>query len=199
MPIAPETLFSQAGASYAGVTRWGVAPASTTPGVYALSLSNDPACGAGVAVPAISSARVAAWIARVPAIRLDGEIPRPTDVAAHIATYWHAGESIVYIGKATSLRRRLREYFSHTLGNRSPHAGGHWLKTLDNLGDLWIHFAECSDEPAARSIERDALAAFQRHVLSYSPRLDASPRRAIPFANRAYGGRKQTRLSPETL
>lgn len=132
-------------------------------------------------------------------MRFDGAIPRPSDVAGFIAELWHPGESIVYIGKATSLRSRLSQFFSHTLGNSSPHMGGHWLKTLANIEDLWIHFAVCSNEAEARTAEDAALDAFQEHVLSYSPRLASTPTIGIPFANRTHRGRKQTRLSGENL
>lgn len=199
MPIAPHTLFSQAGVCRAGVTRWGTAPALSTPGVYAVSLSSDPSCGDGMPGPAINAAAVAAWIARVPNMRLDGAIPDPVDLAAYLATFWHAGESVVYIGKATSLNSRLSQFFTHTLGSRSPHKGGHWLKALENIGDLWVHFAACGDATAARHAESGALDVFQRHVLTHRSDLAPSPRMAIPFANRVHGGRKQRRLTSETV
>src|SRR5437879_2359420 len=58
-----------------------------------------------------------------------------------VASFWLPDEVILYVGKATSLSTRVRQYYSTPLGARSPHAGGHFLKTLSILGELTVHFA----------------------------------------------------------
>src|SRR4051812_27040174 len=131
MPISPVDLFERVRLSVAGTVRWGHVPATDEPGVYAISLCDDPSCNAGLLPQApVDPARVAAWIARVPTFTYRGKAAIATDVVAFLQTFWFPDESIVYIGKANCLSSRLQQYRGHKLGHRSPHAGGHWLKTL---------------------------------------------------------------------
>ncbi|MBS0197696.1 MAG: hypothetical protein JSR77_13155 [Planctomycetes bacterium] len=199
MPIAPNALFEQVGLACAGSSRWGTRPNTASVGVYAISLSPDPKACASLPAPNFSAVQIAKWIAHVPAMRLRGQPPTPVAIADHLRTFWHPEETIVYIGKATSLSSRVPQFFGHTLGNSSPHKGGHWLKALVNLQDLHIHWACCDNESQARAYEDAALTAFRNQVLAYRTDLHATPVIAIPFANRTHEGRKQSALSPETL
>ncbi len=91
-------------------------------------------------------------------LTVDGIPATPNLLAERLGHFWIPNEPILYIGKAsTSLRTRVRQYYSTKLGARSPHAGGWWLKTLDELDQLYIHFALCHD---ATEREQQMLAAF---------------------------------------
>jgi hypothetical protein len=93
-----------------------------------------------------------------PELRLDGERPSVEALAARIAQFWLADETVLYVGLAgTSLGTRVNQYYKTPLGARRPHAGGYFLKVLANLNDLKVHFAACDDPDQA---EDSMLATF---------------------------------------
>lgn len=185
MPIAPHAMFESAGLALAGTVRWGELPATDAPGVYAISLCSDPRRNEGLLSKApIDQARVSAWVERVPTFQFFRQLkPEPRRVVEFLSGFWLEDETIVYIGKATSLHARLGQYKRHKLGNRSPHAGGHWIKTLSNLDRMYIHFCVCPTVTIAECKEDAALAIFKRQV---SPAIRVRLHNPIPFANREH-------------
>lgn len=175
-------------------------PATDAPGVYAVSLSSNPLDNGGLLPKAsINEARVRAWMDRVPAFCFRGRLnPDPAEVAEVLNEFWLPDENIVYIGKATCIRKRLDQLYRHKLGNRSPHAGGHWLKTLFNLGELYIHYCTCPTADTAERKEDEALAAFKAQV---SARWRRRIQNAISFATRAHpaGFPKQREIRNDVL
>lgn len=163
---------------------WGTNVPLAAPGVYLVE-TPEPLAGAPLDHQVLS-----AWIERVSSLRVDGDRPTPAVLAERLASFWIPDETVVYIGRAgTSVATRLRAYYSTSLGNRGPHAGGHWIKTLAGLATFRVWWAE-SDEPA---LAEDTL-------------LDAFARRhggglVLPFANRqtAHGARKAHGITGSTL
>jgi hypothetical protein len=199
MPIAASQLFDQIGLEIKGIVRWGSPVPCKSSGVYAVSLCDDPERNAGLIPKApVSNALVGRWIRYVPTFSFDGK-PRPSPpiVAAFLASMWLPDESIVYLGKATCLKKRLRQFHKHTLGNPKPHAGGHWLKTLTILERMHIFFCECRSAAEAEDKEKEALRAFVAQVSKRTLKGLYNAQLPIPFANREYpkGTRKQFRIS----
>jgi hypothetical protein len=157
-----------------GPVRWGDPIPSTAPGVYVVSLPELQQ-----AAP-IDDVALRKWIARVPTMRLDGTVPTVARLRARLASFWLPTERIVYIGLAgTSLAKRVGQYYRTPLGDRAPHAGGHWIKTLSVLADAQIHWAKADDPHAA---EAELLATFGRRVdPTTTTRLPGGP--ILPFAN----------------
>jgi hypothetical protein len=203
VPIAVANLFGRVGLAVMGSVRWGSPVPTDAPGVYAVAMSNDPARNAGLLPKApVSVAIVRQWIERVPAFTFDEKLrPSATAVANFIAGFWLPDESIVYIGKATCLNTRLDDFLGHRLGSRSPHKGGHWLKTLSNLDDLRIFFCKCRSRADAEKQEGDALTLFKDQVSARSLRTVRNPQLPIPFANREHPRRnfKQHRIKNDVL
>ena len=57
--------------------------------------------------------------------------------------FWLPDENILYIGKTDcvgGLKKRIGQYYSTEIGERKPHAGGHWIKTLNILNELFVHY-----------------------------------------------------------
>lgn len=125
-------------------------------------------------------------------------MPQASDVVEVLGSFWLIDEPIIYIGKASSLRQRLGQYFRHELGDRRPHAGGHWIKTLECLQSTFIHYAETATESDARKKEDDALTIFKAGVSSQHRSRITNP---IPFANREHprGSRKQRDIGHDVL
>ena len=200
MPISPAELFRAAGVLYSGAVPWGTRPPVSDSGIYAVSLSsNRDAADVVHANAPIAVSAVRTWLGRVPGLQLDGN-PEPTaeDVAACLSTFWLPDESIVYIGKATKLNNRLGQFFNHKLGERRPHAGGHWLKALSVLNKCTIHYGKCGDP---ETFESKALDAFVDQASAETKSTIANSGLPIPFANRAHpqGNRKQTRIGKDTV
>ena len=185
MPSTVLGILDQVGLSLSGHTEWGQDVAAGEPGIYFVSLSADPGANLGTYTLApISLAAVQRWLAAVPMLTLDGIVQPPADsLVEFLSRFWLPDENIVYIGKATGLHSRTHQLFGHALGRRSPHAGGHWIKTLSCLERLHVHFAECVSADAASNKERCALRVFASQVspcaLSRLQALDV----AVPFAN----------------
>ena len=176
-------LFRAAKLTEQGPVRWGEPIPSRRPGVYVVE-ALSPSISAPFSMPAIE-----AWIERVPGIRVDGA---PTDAKAlrkRLDEFWISSETVVYVGRAgTDIGGRVRAYYRTPLGDPRPHAGGHWLKTLSNLDQFRVWWAETDDPIDA---ERRLLWAFaDRHAVGF-----------LPFANRqdADGDPKDHGITRSTL
>ena len=183
MPTSPSQLLGQVGCAITGSVSWGTKPASDEQGVYVVSLHGDPDKEDGLPEAPVSEATVAAWIERVPSLILDGGQPKPIDLMQRLARYWLPDEAIVYIGKATSLRKRLGQYYSTPLGDRRPHAGGHWIKTLTNLTSLTVHYAELDKVADPEAVEKQILLKFSQAVSRQTRAAHPQQDLTIPFAN----------------
>lgn len=203
MPIAAAELFGECNLTVGEVVRWGGRVTTTAPGVYAVSLSANGSANAGLCSDGpVSKALVQEWIARVPGFLFDGMgSPNPEEVTTFLQKNWLPDESIVYIGKATSLRARLGQLFRHRLGDCRPHAGGHWLKALSLLSDCHVFIVPCETVAIAEAKEQELLGAFVRQVSSATTKALYCRGLPIPFANREYppGVRKQARISRDVL
>ena len=182
MPSTVSELLHSASLKLGGVVWWSTPVPTRMPGVYVVSLSPDPGQNNGVVATApINWDIVAEWIARVPTLELDGERgPDPGRLARRIGAFWLADENVLYIRKATSLRSRVGDYYRTPLGDRRPHAGGHWIKTLSLLNETRVYFAEASDPPDA---EARLMKAFIAGVSQIATRQVRDPSRPFPFAN----------------
>jgi len=115
----------------------------------------------------------------------DGQAATVENLRARLDSFWIPGETVVYIGKATrSLATRIGQYYRTPLGDRAPHAGGHWIKTLSILDDLRVTWAEAEDPSTS---EDDLLRAFAELVSKEAAaNLPAGP--ILPFANLEIAG-----------
>jgi hypothetical protein len=102
---------------------------------------------------------------------------------ARLGLYWLPDEAIVYIGKATSLYSRVGGYYSTLLGDKRPHAGGHWIKTLTNLASLTVHYTEICDGRNPEDVEKAMMFAFAKGVVGTTKTNHPQPSLMIPFAN----------------
>jgi hypothetical protein len=55
-----------------------------------------------------------------------------------LETKWVEGASLIYIGKANDLRRRLREYAAFGSGRPAGHYGGRYIWQLEGCQDLMV-------------------------------------------------------------
>lgn len=82
---------------------------------------------------------------------------------------WVENTSVIYIGKAKSLKSRLKQYFSFGQGKNIGHYGGRYIWQLKNSKDLVVCWKSLSTDP--REYELELIRLF---VTKYGRR---------PFAN----------------
>jgi hypothetical protein len=90
----------------------------------------------------------------------------------HERSFWLPDQTIIYIGRAKQLTRRLRQFRRHVYGKKSPHRGGQAILLLDC--EKTITWAEVEDYGTAEA----ALINAFRSVVG-----------RMPFGNRMCGFR----------
>ncbi len=176
-----------------GPGQWGRPVPAPGPGVFIVEMA-----GPLPAAP-IDLSRVGKWIERVETLRLDGERPTSKVLAARLAAFWLPSQTILYVGTSeASVRRRLAAIAATELGDRRPHAGGHWLKILRNLDAARIWWAGTT---ATEEYEDALLEAFADGVPEVERAVLPDSEVVLPFANlrRISGGRKSTGLAGALL
>lgn len=158
-----------------GPATWGSPIRSNRAGVYVIELPTP------VAAAPIDFNAVGRWLERVPGLTVDGVRPTGRELAARLHGFWLPDQPVLYVGMSTmSIGARVAAYLRTPLGERRPHAGGYWLKTLSGLDRLRIWWADTS---AAEEYEDALLSEFSAKVPpETATRLhDSSP--VLPFAN----------------
>ena len=189
MPTTIADAFSTVGLIREGVVSWGTKPTTCEPGVYVVSLTErlDTCDGKSTGAP-LSEAEFQRWLGKRRELTLDGLRPTVPQLMDRIGRFWIPDEVILYIGLAgTSLSTRLGQYYTTPIGDRSPHAGGYFIKLLSNLNQLWVHYARYPDPELA---EDRMLRRFCEHVSQDSRRTLLDPAHPFPFANLEWCARK---------
>ena len=196
MPSTVVDIFAAAGASPAGVVRWGTPPAPpvdrTAPatGIYVVALTDELDSRAGaLAAPPISEAAIEELLAARPELTLDEARPTREQLLQRLAGFWFPDEVVVYIGLAGARKsrpvqgevaKRVGEYYATPLGANGPHAGGWPLKTLACLHEVYVHYAYCD---RVNQAETDCIGRFADHVSAKTRARLRDPVRVMPFAN----------------
>ncbi len=176
-------LLGAAGLMVDGPVVWGSPLRSRRPGVYLVELPE-----ARAEAP-IHFDALAAWIDRVPTLRLDGARPTAHQLADRLRGFWLGQQPVLYIGRSNaSLGGRLAAFYATPLGARRPHAGGNWVRTLSSLTSLRIWWAETDAaeeyEDALRRRIESALADFDTVTL-HSRAPHRTPTLLLTFADRS--------------
>ncbi len=95
----------------------------------------------------------------------------PTVSAGTLLTKWVGDASIVYVGTAKHLRRRISQLIRFGCGRRVGHWGGRYLWQLANAWDLTICWRSCPNPEQARANEAQLLRTFAQQY------------GCLPFAN----------------
>ncbi len=175
MPIQPVELFRAVGLAPDGPARWGAPIRVAGPGVFVVEWS-APLDRAPVDISAVGT-----WLSRAPDLRVDGERPTGKGLAARLAAWWLPGETIVYVGSAKALGRRLEAMAATPLGWSRPNAAGQWVKALrgfETARTWWVATA------AAEEYEDALLEAFATGVPAAVRAALPDPALVLPFANR---------------
>ncbi|MCI0345973.1 MAG: hypothetical protein L0221_11105, partial [Chloroflexi bacterium] len=192
-PRSAAGLLAGTGLLADGPVVWGRPVPARRPGVYVVELP------APLPKPPIALTRVGKWIERVETLKLDAERPTSKALAARIASFWLPDETVLYVGLSTaSIGGRVAAYYQTPLGDRRPHAGGHWLKTFQSLDMLRVWWAETS---APEEYEDAILTAFGEGVDAETRASLPDSTVVLPFANlqTATGERKRHGITGAVL
>ncbi|MDP3684348.1 MAG: hypothetical protein Q8S01_10485, partial [Ignavibacteria bacterium] len=127
--------------------KWGQRLDSNSIGIYIISTCGEPDKNSNLYDQApIDENILRFWLSKVPTFQID-KAANPTlyDLKKRLSGFWFPDENIVYIGQTESgggLRSRVNQYYRTELGERKPHAGGHWIKTLKILNQLFVHYID---------------------------------------------------------
>ena len=135
----------------------------------------------------------------MPELRLDGERPTSKAVAARLAAFWLPSQPVLYIGASeNAVSRRVAAIGATALGDRRPHAGGHWLHALTMPAGTRIWWAAT---PAVEEYEDALLAEFAAGIADAERAALPDREVVLPWANlrQATGERKATGLTGSLL
>lgn len=143
MPTSIASLFASAGLAPKGSVRWMEELPEGKPGVYVLSLTGDTEVVPSTQQTApIDTIQIDRLIATRRYIQVDREPATSDLLKGRLSSFWLPKESILYIGRTkTPLRSRVGDFYRHTIGDPSPHAGGWWVKMLACLPDVHVHYS----------------------------------------------------------
>ena len=107
MPTTVHALFRDADVPLQGCVPWGEPPPLQQPGVYVVSLSDDPTdLASALPTAPLDDQKLALLLARRPELRLDGARPDVAQLAARLGACWLPDETVVYIGMTTATVRK---------------------------------------------------------------------------------------------
>ncbi|HSW42961.1 MAG TPA: hypothetical protein VLM76_10670 [Patescibacteria group bacterium] len=179
MPVEPVALFRAVGLTPDGPARWGAPIRTAGPGVFVVewpsALDRAP----------IDISAVGTWLARVETLRVDGERPTGKSLAARLAAWWLPGETVVYVGSAKALGRRIEAMTATPLGDARPDPAGQWLKALRGYERTRLWWAATD---AAEEYEDALLEAFAAAVPAEEAAVLPDVSLVLPFANRLRPG-----------
>jgi transcription elongation factor GreA len=192
-PTSAAALLREIGLRPDGPVLWGRPLTTRAAGLYLVELAEP------LPRPPIELTRVGKWIERIPDLRLDGERPTSKALVARLASLWLPASLVLYAGAtAGSLGGRVLALAHHVLGDRRPHADGHWLHLLHGIERTRLWFAE-TDAPEEYL---DALLdAFASAVGSSLPPGRPAASLVLPWANlrRPTGERQATGITGSVL
>lgn len=188
MPTTIQFLIDKFELPSSNVVKWKEKILTEEEGVYIVSRSKNPASlkVKQSKIP-ISGDIIEQWIAKVKGFELDKSLTFDSSkVIERITQFWMPDENILYIGKAPVRRNgkgignRVKEFYNTELGDKRPHAGGHWIKVLANLDNLYLHYIICQN---SGEIEFSLLECFIENVSGKSKLLLRDKELMLPFGN----------------
>lgn len=189
MPITVADLVKKAGLNPDELkkVKWGLPINSKKAGVYIIALSDNAYENIVMPKFPVSTIILKQWIDKVGGFKVDGvETTDYAYIQKRLSKFWLQDESILYIGKAkvrrkgSGLGKRINEYYNTCFGEKKPHAGGHWIKMLSILTELYVYYIECSD---CDKIESLMLDIFEENISKSNKERLNDTGVMLPFAN----------------
>jgi hypothetical protein len=182
MPLTVKQLFDEHELSFSGPVPLGAELPVSAPGLYVISLSEDPERNDGLRdyVP-LDPELLAEWLERAQFLMVDEERPRIQELHARLSEFWFPDENILFIDIATeSLAKTAADWSVHRLGDPKPLRSGYWLKAFRNDVPLYMYYARSRE---GAWLKESCLSFFMEQVSPSSLELLLDQDMPIPFAN----------------
>ncbi len=144
--IKVKEIFKAVGVSEYTTIKWGAIRQSEIPKKYGVYIIEIPELYTN---PPLNEAAISNWLGNSKRVEIDEKKVDIKTVKKHLSTFWKPNESIVYIGQSSlsqkGINKRLSDFFGHQPGNKGPHAGGYWVKLLNNINNLNVHYTICEN------------------------------------------------------
>ena len=177
MPLAPSVadLLRSIDLDVDGPVRWGTRPSSRNAGIFAVE-AITPEASAHIDIDAVRR-----WLELVPTLRMDGERPTQSTLAARLRSFWLPEQTLLYVGRtAKSMSGRVGSLYATELGHARPHPGGHWLKALHEHDKLRLWWA---DTDAPEEYEDALIGAFADSISEAARASLPTGAPVLPWAN----------------
>lgn len=182
MAVTVEEIFNAVGIKNFNFIKWGEIKKHSIPnkpGIYVIAL---PSAQQELEV---DKKAIENWMEKSGRVSIEGKTATLADLITELKKHWKLNETILYIGQTSTsvdgLKKRLGDFYGHSTGNNGPHSGGYWIKLLNNLNNLNVHYAVCED-----SYEKEfkMLMYFAMKVAENESIFDiAGLGKYLPFAN----------------
>jgi len=156
-----------------GSLRWGEKIPCKKQGIYIVLTPNKKATNL-----IFNRGAINLWIKKVANMEVGTEKPTFENLSTELKRFWFNNEIILYVGQTSQpIRTRVNQYYKTEIGERKPHSGGYWIKTLAFLNDCLVFWKAC-DHP--KEIETKILTFFHHQ---FSDKNISKENLIIPFAN----------------
>jgi hypothetical protein len=185
MPTSVKEITERYRLKVSKTVKWKESVSINDYGIYIVSTSNDlnflPQNDSEFQ---LSPEKIALWRRNAPNISLQNKPVSNEELIVHLMRFWLPDETILYIGKAETqfLSDRIPQFYRHTVGKRSPHCGGYWLKLLENVNRLYVHLIAVKKENLSE-LEENMLQYFIDNVSPTTRELLLDKELCLPFAN----------------
>lgn len=192
--LSVNDLFERAAVQRVGAVPWGTEVPMGVAGVYVVATTPEGDDQSGLSDCPLEPSAITTLLEVRSEATVDGQTADAELLSTRLAEMWVPSQPIVYIGLAgTSVRERVRQFYSTAIGARAPHAGGWPVKMLDSA-KLWVHYGASVDPD---STEQTMIQTFVDSVPPQVKSRLVDPMLPIPFANLTVPGgpRKRHGLS----
>jgi hypothetical protein len=188
MPTTINDLVEYFDLKKSNCVKWGENIPTEEEGIYIISLFKDPKLNIGTLdkIP-ISEEIMNKWIKKVNGFKLDKKLTFDKEkIIDRLSEFWLPDENIIYIGKAPKrnngkgIGNRVKEFYNTDYGEKRPHAGGHWIKSLTVLKDCYVHYILCEK---SGEVEVKLLKYFIDNVSDKSKKILRDKELMLPFGN----------------
>ncbi len=186
MAVSIAKLFDEFGLNYNGAFKWNLPLDAKYNGIYVLALTSNP----NDEQPhpynfEICDDTFAYWLSQATELQIDGKkVTKKKQVEEYLRQFWNTDENILYIGESSSLtnplQKRVKQFYTHKVGQKGPHTGGYWLKLLSCLKNVSVYYAQATNP---REIEFKMLIKFVELSVGKSFYEIENFANHLPFAN----------------
>ena len=95
-----------------------------------------------------SKEQIASWIKTAQNMKIGNDNPTEKIICKFLEKFWVkvSNEIILYVGKTEKqINKRVNQYYRTEIGERGPHSGGSWIKTLNFIDECLIFWATCDN------------------------------------------------------